>query len=455
MITGKALLVSGTIVRMHGELSQKEKFIAFFAGIVVGLAVLAVALYQIPGIQSRVDWQMDKASAFVRGIVDPVKPIPTAIADASDVRGVEEGTLIPVLPHAALDNSPTPSPTSTQPEPTQVNTPTITPSPEPTLTPTAIPVQIELDPPPYEKQELNNCGPATLSMHLNYYNWGGTQTTISDVIKPLREDRNVNVEELAYYVNTQAAYYEIQYRVGGDIEMLKKLLAAGFPVTVEEAFIMEESYWMNDDRWAGHYLLLTGYNDATQRFTAQDPFLAPNISVPYSVLDDHWKAFNRVYIVLYPPEQRETVKSILGPHWDASYNRQHALEVSEREIELDSTDSYAWFNKGTNLVYFEKYSHAALAYDEARKHGFPQRMLRYQFGPFFAYFHTQRMDDLMAMTDYALKRTPNSEEALLWKGWGMYRQGKKNEALELFAQALEVRPNYPDAIYALEFARNN
>ena len=27
--------------------------------------------------------------------------------------------------------------------------------------------------------------------------------------------------------------------------------------------------------------------------------------------------------------------------------------------------------------------------------GLPQRMLRYQFGPFFAYFHTGRIDDLL------------------------------------------------------------
>jgi hypothetical protein len=33
--------------------------------------------------------------------------------------------------------------------------------------------------------------------------------------------------------------------------------AAGFPVMIEETFMMEESYWPNDDRWAGHYLLVT------------------------------------------------------------------------------------------------------------------------------------------------------------------------------------------------------
>ena len=106
----------------------------------------------------------------------------------------------------------------------------------PTLTPTAIPAKVELPAPPYEKQELNNCGPATLAMHLRFYGWEGDQTTISDLIKPKREDRNVNVEELVTYVNTQVPGIEIQYRVGGDIDTLRQLIAAGFPVTIEEAF---------------------------------------------------------------------------------------------------------------------------------------------------------------------------------------------------------------------------
>jgi tetratricopeptide (TPR) repeat protein len=180
-----------------------------------------------------------------------------------------------------------------------------------------------------------------------------------------------------------------------------------------------------------------------------------NKSIPYQVLDKNWKAFNRVYILAYPPETRPLVKSILGPHWDIAYNRQHALDQALRETELDSTDSFAWFNLGTNLVYFEQYLKAASAYDNARSAGLPQRMLRYQFGPFFAYFHAGRIDDLIALTDYALERTPNSEEAMLWRGWALYRQGKKQDAVKWFTDALQARPGYSDAIYGLDFVRNN
>ncbi len=437
---------------MQGEPSQKEKLIAFLLGISVGLVVLAIALYQIPQVQDRLNWRMDFAMAFLRGIVDPVRPMPTPVGSTVVAGLGQEGTDVPPI---GPTHTATLAPATATIEPTVQDTPVPTNTPAPTLTPTQIPAKVDLPAPAYEKQEVNNCGPATLAMDLRFYNWTGNQSTISDLIKPKREDRNVNVEELVTYVNTQVPGVEVQYRVGGDIDTLRRLIAAGFPVMVEEAFIMAESYWYQDDRWAGHYLLLTGYDDATQRFTAQDVFVGPNVGIAYNILDKHWKAFNRVYILVYPTEQREAIQAVLGDQWDVNANRQHAMEVAQKETETDSTDSYAWFNLGTNLVYFEKYGAAAQAYDQARTNGLPQRMLRYQFGPFFAYFHTSRMEDLFALTDYALKRTPNSEEALLWRGWATYRKGDREKALELFQQALDARPKYPDAEYALDFVRNN
>ncbi len=433
---------------MNETLSTKGKVSGFLLGIGFGcvvLALFAVALFQIPSVKDRYGWRVDFALTFLRSLVDPVKPLPairtTRILDDQ------------------LEIKPTDPPGETRiqqaTQQTNVTTSSPTPSPTPTLAPTPIPGVVQLAPPDYEKQEINNCGPATLAMYLRYYGWEGDQATIASITKPKSEDRNVNVEELVAYVNTQTPGFEIQYRVGGDVETLKRLLAAGFPVMIEESFIMEESYWLNDDRWAGHYLLLTGYDDSQQVFQVQDSFLGPNLEIPYATIDDRWKAFNDVYILVYKPESRLMVQSLLGDQWGAETNRKHALEIAEKEAKKDPSDAFAWFNVGTNLVYFERYAQAAGAYDNARNAGLPQRMLRYQFGPFFAYFHTGRIDDLLSLTEYALKRTPNSEEAKLWRGWAMYRQGNKEEAIKLFNEALAAHPGYFDAEYALDFVRNN
>ena len=253
----------------------------------------------------------------------------------------------------------------------------------------------------------------------------------------------------------RSGWLNIEYRVGGTTDILRKFVAAGIPVMIEETFIMAESYWPNDDRWAGHYLLVTGYDDSLDVFTAQDSFVGPDMRVSYKDLDHNWQSFNRVFILVYRPDQEETVKSILGEEWDRDVNRRRALERSKRETETDPTNAFAWFNLGSNQVYFDDNSAAAKSYDQARKLGLPQRMLRYQFGPFLAYFHSLRTDDLLTLTEYALKITPTSEEAMLWRGWALFRLGKSLEAAELFQKALAARPDYQDALYALDFVYNN
>lgn len=387
--------------------------------------LLLFLIYHIPYINSRVSWRLEVARAYLRGVIDPVQPVPTA------------------LPAATADIPPAVSP---QPGTTSA---VYTSTPLPTATP--LPAAISLPAPEWEKQDWNNCGPATLAMYLRYYGWDGNQFDISDQLRSERNDRNINVEELDHYVRNNAGWLNILYRVAGDLQLLRGLLANGIPVMIEEGDTLDETYWLDDDHWAGHYLLLTGYDDSSQSFTGQDSFRGPDRQVGYSDTDQRWQAFNRVFIVIFHPTQQQTVKALLGPQWDAGYNRQYALEFSQTETQADPDNGFAWFNLGSNLVYFERYAEAAQAYDTARGLELPQRMIRYQFGPFFAYFHSNRLEDLQSLLDYALRITDNSEEAWLWQGWLLYRQGDERGALAAFREAYNCNRLSIDAQYALEF----
>jgi tetratricopeptide (TPR) repeat protein len=402
--------------------------------------LLAVLLMQIPRVNRAVSWRADIALTYVRMLLNPVDQLPPPSVSVQP--SVEVVTPTPAAPTA---------------EPLPTATPLV--SPTPTLVPTPIPAQMQLNPPAYDekrdKQDWNNCGPATLALHLRYYGWQGNQFDISDVIKPTRDDRNVNVEELVYYVRTKSGWLNAEYRVGGSLERLKQLIAAGIPVMIEETFKTDRQYWPEDDRWAGHYLLVTGYDDANQIFTVHDTEVGPNQKMTYTDLDEKWQSFNRVYIMVFPPEMQGAVESILGEDWDTDVNRQRALEASEKETQLDPKNAFAWFNLGSNYAYFARYNEAAQAYDTARTLGLPQRMLRYQFGPFMAYFHSLRNDDLMSLTKYALEITRTSEEAMLWRGWGFFREGKREDAVNLFRAALKIRPDYEDALYAIDYVTNN
>lgn len=385
-----------------------------------GCAALAVLLYQIPGVKSRLDWRIEVFQIYVKNAINPIGPVPTAL---------------PVTPPPSL------TPPASPAAPAQ---------PAPTATPTAthppLPAQVWMNPPAYEKQTPNNCGPAVLSMALKMYGWEGSQKDISDVVKPVLQDRNVNPEELRYYVRTRAGWLNLEFRVGGDIMLIKRLLAANYPVMVESVTSLNpgDALGPNDDLWAAHYLLITAYDDIKQEFTVQDPYRGPNLTVSYAQLEEEWKPFNNVYMVMYFTQYEEEMKTLLGVDWDPDQNRQRALEASQAAVASPNADAFDWFNYGSNLSYFRRYEEAALAYDKAREIGLPLRMFRYQFGPFLAYFHSGRNDDLLALTKYAIGVTDMSEEAWLWHGYGLYRKGDNAGARKAWEKALSINPNFYD-----------
>jgi len=376
-----------------------------------GLFVFSFFVYQIPWVNLRVNWQLDIAQTFVRSRLDPVGKLPPPQIVSSEAA-------------PSLAASPTPQ----------------TPTPTAQFTPAPLPVAVQLTTAEYEVQGPNNCGPATLSMYLRYYGWEGDQYVISDEVKPVNGDRNVNVDELVYYSNNWAGWLHTIYRVGGTVDLIKQLVAAGIPVMVEKGHRIEVDYFPNDDYWNGHYALVTGYDDASGEFTYQDSYTGPDQHMSYAEFDEWWQQFNRVYLLAYLPEQEDQVKNLLGGDWDEDANRQRALATAQAEVQADAENAYAWFNLGMNQVYFGEYGAAAASFDEARRIGLPMRMLRYQFGPFWAYYHIDRLDDLAILIEYALQITPNSEDVLLWKGWAYYKAGNVNAAIDQFRLAQEANP---------------
>jgi uncharacterized protein YvpB len=390
---------------------------------VAGILIVALLAYQSPAVKIRVNWRVDVVTTYIRSLFYSAE-LPQ--------------------PQVSLERI-TPIPTMDVPSP--VTTPINTPDP--------LPVRVILNAPKYEKEVYNNCGAATLAMLLRMYGWEGNQDTIASIIKPDIDDKNVNIDELVYYVRNKTGWLNAEYRVAGDIELLKRLIANGYPVIIESGMLLDQSYRINDDRWGGHYLLVTGYDDDTALFTTQDSWYSANKLLTYEELNENWKAFNRAYLLVFLPDKINTIKDLVGENWDEETNRINALNQAYDETEANPEDAFAWFNAGTNLLYFDRNTEAAQAYDTAIRLGIPQRMLRHQFGPFIAYFKTGRNDDLKALAEYALRITPTSEENRLWYGWALFREGDTSAAIDEFNKALHVNPNYLDARYALDYVGGN
>ena len=186
--------------------------------------LLLVFTYNLPFVRSRLDWRITEWRAKIKYALSPPEQVvfqPRQQAEAQPT----SGTLLAPSPTATV-LSVTPTPTQgLRSLPTTI----------PTATATPLPTTIQLKGVRYERQGWNNCGPATLAMALSFWGWKGDQYKIAPITKPNPQDKNVMPYEITEYVNSETDYRAIS-RAAGDLELLKRFIASGFPVMIEKGF---------------------------------------------------------------------------------------------------------------------------------------------------------------------------------------------------------------------------
>ena len=359
-------------------------------------------------------------------------------------------------------------------------TPTVTPPSQlttPTITSTRIPVSFSLDNIIFVNQNdrWNYCGPANLAMALDYWGWTGTKYDVGAVVKPGANDPNldpnqrtntdVNVMpyEMVDFVNDYTPYKAL-YRYGGDVYLLKQLIAAGFPVIVEKAVhqVLAPEYTL---QWAGHFAFTTGYDDSQQEFvwqdslvTEQDP-IGENKRTSYSDYIQGWRAFDYVFIVVYPPEREVELYQVLGNWTNETWAAQNALNIAEQESQsLNGIDSlFNLFDKGTSYGLIGDYGNAALAYDQffqlydaMPKADRPYRIFYwYQTGALKAYYNTSRYQDVIILATKNLEsiKSPRSlEESLYYRALAEAELGLYDEAYADMRLAVYYNMNFKLAL---------
>ena len=418
----------------------------------------AVVTYYLPPVHDRLAWRVDEFVLMVKYKLNPPEKeifVPQ-----------EQGTATLAALLLATD---TPSPQPSQPGenpalPTAAATagPTQTPEPSftPTITATPFPGYVELTGVRYEDQHglYNYCAPANLSMALSFWGWKGDRLTVGPVIKPDGKDKNVMPYEMANYV-TQNTDLLVKLRVGGDLDLLKRFLAAGYPVLVEKGTYLRDLTGVVS--WMGHYQVVTGYDETEKYFITQDSFIEADHKVSYDEMVHNWRAFNYTYMVIHSADKEAEVLALLGPDADETTNYQNAAMKAANEIYgLGGIDQYfAWFNRGTNLASLDDYAGASAAYDEAFKvyplipeSERPWRMLWYQTGPYKAYFYYQRYYDVLYLADgtlNAMQSDKNLEESYYWRGMARATLGETEAAIADFRLALKYHPGFEPALYQL------
>lgn len=443
--------------------------------IILGLLALPTVVRAIPG-RYRV-WLQENHPAMGRiseDIIAQVAPVATSLPAAQQApqNQVDIASLIAseplstvasasdeiILPAAATPTTATADPGAQPTEPPASPTPAATNTPEPTPTPMPLPKRVVLDGMGVVKQTFNNCGPANLTQVLNWYGSDITQTDVASYLKPNPEDRNVSPWQISDYVNEYMPGYKAITRSGGDLEMIKRFIAAGFPVVIEKGYQLPESGW-----W-GHYLTVYGYDDDLEELYSQDTYLGPfdgsGRTDAYRDFIPFWQQFNNTFYVVYRPEQEETVAALMGADMFDDFKMwQKVATIAEKETQERPDDVFSWFNLGTALTRMggltgeaQYYLGGAQAFDRAREIGLPPRMLWYQFEPYLAYLRTDRYQDIIDLADATLETQGgrNVEETFWYKGHALAYLGDVSGAITAYRTALSVNENFYPAQISLD-----
>jgi tetratricopeptide (TPR) repeat protein len=419
--------------------------IPFLAGALVAL-VGCVLAYRLPIVQEHLGWRVDELRARIKYALSPPE----------ELVFVPDPTLSAMVQATLTSMAPTPTDPGPTAEPTAA--PTSTPVPTP------LPDRVVIEGIKYEDQHnrWNYCGPANFSMALTFWGWNGNRDVIGRVIKPSDKDKNVMPYEFQDYVADNLPGMNSVMRHGGDIQLLQRLLAAGFPVLTEKGYY--ERDYTGKLGWLGHYQFVTGYNEAEGVLIVQDTYLdGPDFHIPYADFINGWRSFNYVFMVAYPVDRQPALFEALGPWADEQWASEHALEVALAEgDQLSGIDQFfAWFNAGSSHVELQQYIDAAFAYDyafalygglDADDSTRPYRIMWYQTGPYWAYYYAGRYTDVVTLATQTLDNMaePSLEESYYWRALAREATGDPGGAVNDYQTSLVYHPGFIPTLAQLE-----
>ena len=289
-------------------------------------------------------------------------------------------------------------------------------------------------------QGINNCAPTTTSMVVNTYGLATSETSMVALQKPNPADVNVTTEEIAASIREVGLQAFVAYN--GDIDLVQRLLAAGFPVITEE--------WIADDGGMGHFRALRGFDREQQQIFYNDTYHGPDRWRSYDEFLHDWKPFNNKYVVPYRTDQEALLRQVLGAQWDTVASVEGLRATSEAQVAANGTDGYAWWGLGEALLAQGRVEEALHAFEQAlATQSLPWRYLWYRYGYFEALNRLGRYEEVLAATAPTLEQMGLSEDLRYHRAVALRALGRVEEARGELQQALQDNPRYAPAAVLL------
>jgi len=321
--------------------------------------------------------------------------------------------------------------------------------PSPTLKPSiniiTPPQQVILPSGGFVSQTFNNCGPATLSMILNFYRKPVGQDILGAEMRPYQiangdnDDKSIFADEFVTYAQKNG--FESLHRPNGTLETLKKFTANDIPVVVRT--------WLNPAEDIGHFRIVRGYDETRGVVIQDDSYQGANLEYSYSDFNTMWEPFNYGYILVYPKDKEDIVHAILEDEINEKIAWENALIRAQVEKAKNSTNIYAPFNIAVAQYHLGRFQESVASYEEIES-SLPSRMLWYQPDPIFAYGKTGNSERVMSLTDRILNNNNRAfSELYQVRGESLLAQGDKVGARAEFEKAIIYNKNFEKAKVSL------
>lgn len=322
--------------------------------------------------------------------------------------------------------------------------PTISPSPTPTLyiPPTSSTIPLKY----HTFQEFNNCGPASLSMLMSYYDVNVSQSILGNKLRPNRNPQGINDDKnvFPYELAQESEVYEFisYHRPNGSLDLLKRFISSNYPVLVRT--------WLKPGEDIGHYRIVRGYDDSTQEILYDDSYLGKDKKTSYEQFEKDWQPFHYEYLVIAKKENQNSVESLIGEDIDIRTAWENIIARSEKTLEGDSSNVYPTFTLAVANFYLEDYEKSAILFEQIEKK-LPPRMLWYQIEPIETYLQTKNYNRVFSLTSRILNG-PNKafSELYILRGYAYKEQGNLNAAKSEFQKAVLYNKNNSKAQEALK-----
>ena len=311
------------------------------------------------------------------------------------------------------------------------------------------PAAYSLSPAAHTYQTFNNCGPATLSMFLSYFDIGADQKTLGEQMRPFQNPTGDNDDKTIFpseFTNWALTYgrsqgLNVYYRPNGSLELLKNLLSQDVPVVAKT--------WLNLKEDIGHFIIVRGYDDTKQIITVDDSYYGPNKKYSYYDFLSLWQPFNYSYIIGFENDKQAVIEQILGPELSEETAWQNAVSRALKEHELVPDNIYPLYNLAVGYYHIGDYKNS-LKYFEEVEDRLPRRMMWYQIEPIKSYVAVKNYRRVFELIEKILEDGNRAFSELYYiRGQIYLEQGEPEKARHEFEQAIEYNSGYQEAVEAI------